>query len=138
MTAQEYAEPIIKPSPVLDGITYVEWTLACYQEELFQNLANYKILADMYGGKVPIYPYRQRAEQIIYQVPVHDPPPIFVIQLSTLTADVKYHLEVFDDGEFGKLFNEMVLNAVGRLFENIDARYYHTSVRKCLAVEFVN
>jgi hypothetical protein len=143
MAATEYSEPIIKPSPILQGITYIEWTLACCKEELFQNLVNYKILEDRYWGKVPIYPYRQRAEQIIYKIPVYDPRPVFIISESTLTQPVKSHLEVFngdvsDNVELRELLNETVLNAVGRIFENINARYYQASVRKYLVVEFVN
>lgn len=137
MTSKSYPEPIIRPSPILKGITYVEWTLSCIEEETYQDLCGYKIYEERHGGKVTIYPYRSRAEQIMYQIPVYEPRPEFVISWPTLSQEVRSHLEVFEDTEFEGIVWNAILNAVGRIFENINARYYHQAVRKYLKVRIV-
>ena len=70
----------------------------------------------------------------MYRIPVHKPRPEFVISWRTLSEEVRSHLEVFEDTEYEGIIWNTILKAIGRLFENINTRYFRQSLQKYLKV----
>jgi hypothetical protein len=79
--------------------------------------------------------YYDQAEWLIYRVPIWKPAPHFIINISDLTAKLKKELE--DLISTPDTLEKILIKAVGRIFENVDFRYYHLSVAKNLAVRLV-
>jgi hypothetical protein len=75
--------------------------------------------------------YYAQARGLMYKIPVYEPAPAFIITLSDLTERIRAELEA--SKRITRL--EVLREAVGRLFENIDYNYFHLSVKKRLIVE---
>ncbi len=120
----------------------IEWTTAKFEDELFQYLANYTEGLDNDGDIVKVKPYYQQAADLMPRIPVwiqdrFGAAPPFEIKKSTLTPEIKKRIIEFKKNSYESIFNEAVINAVGKLFENIDPRRYHRSVKGLLTVVFV-
>jgi hypothetical protein len=76
------------------------------------------------------YKYYRQALELRRRIPIARPPPEFVVNLSDLSTRVIAELKVLQDPDILK-------QAVGRIFENIDARQYHLSIASQLKVRVV-
>ena len=80
--------------------------------------------------------YEKQARNLIYRIPVYEPTPFFNIKISDLNQQVKREL---DDRWNYKLEIDYILKeAVGRIFKNIDERYFLLSVKRLLKVRLVS
>ncbi len=115
------------------------WSVNKFQNEVFQYLANFKLLLDKEGDIVEVHPYYDQAREWMYLIPVLKPTHVFEINLKDLSKEIRKRVGEFENESHScpHLFDEAIVNAVGKLFENLNARYYHESVRKCLVVRFV-
>jgi hypothetical protein len=75
--------------------------------------------------------YEELAKKLIYRIPIYRPPPPFVINKADLSARLLIELKAYHE----VARNEILKDAVGRIFENIDERYYIQSVKRILNVE---
>jgi hypothetical protein len=112
------------------------WTKRKFEYELFNFLANFKILLDNNGITAETYPYYDQANELMYQIPVFKPAPVFEINRKDLSKEIREKVNYFAKNCYPHEFDEMLVNAVGKLFENLNPRYYHESVRKLLVVRF--
>lgn len=115
------------------------WSVNKFEDELFQSLANFTVLSDNRGVSVETHPYYDQAREWMYLIPVLKPSPAFEINQTDLSDEIRKRVIEFEreSRSCPHLFEGAIVNAVGKLFENLNARYYHESVRKCLVVKFV-
>jgi|SRR5215208_6077027 len=109
------------------------WTTECLVDELFLYLANFKeIIENNQGQTLEVKKYSQQANGLIPRIPVAKPTPTFIIYLSNLTPKLIQELKHCCKEER----RYVVMQAVGRIFENINPRLYHLSIIRKLKVEF--
>jgi hypothetical protein len=77
--------------------------------------------------------YYDQARYLIYHIPVYRPIPPFKIWLSDLTDRMKDEFK----GLNKKTLKFVLKQSVGRIFEDIDASYYHTSISRLLEIVLV-
>lgn len=100
------------------------WTMDFVIQSLKHELATFEV-----NGTRPYY---KQAQYLIYKIPVYKPTPKYKISWGHLSQRMKQELESLD-----KITLKFVLRqGVGRIFEDIDCSYYHTSVSKLLEVAF--
>jgi hypothetical protein len=100
------------------------WTTQCVIDELHCYLER---LRDKDNNKK----YEEQARRLIYKIPIHRPAPTFIVNKIDLSPRLR--LELLAYTEVAR--TEILKNAVGRIFENIDERYYIQSVKRLLSVE---
>ncbi|HJT49787.1 MAG TPA: hypothetical protein VJ729_16525 [Nitrososphaeraceae archaeon] len=76
--------------------------------------------------------YYKQAEYLKYKIPIYQPTPVFTIDIADLDDRLIAELYALDDPKY------ILRQAVGRIFENIDDRYYHLAIAKLLDVNLVN
>lgn len=80
--------------------------------------------------------YFKQAEMLIGLIPIERPHPIFQIRISDLSKQVKKEL---DDRWNNKMQLDFILKeAVGKVFECVDEKYFFQSVKKLLRVELIS
>jgi hypothetical protein len=89
-------------------------------------------LKDELASRLTVFDqYYEQVKALMYKIPVADPAPAFIISLSDLSGRIRTELEATTKkGRY-----EVLREAAGRLFENIDYNYFHLSVKKRLIVE---
>ena len=109
------------------------WTTECLVDELFLHLANFKeIIENNQGQTLEVKKYYHQATDQLPRIPVAKPTPTFTIYISDLTPKLIQDLR--DSSEEERRY--VVMQAVGRIFENINPRLYHLSIAKKLKVQF--
>jgi hypothetical protein len=126
LPGQEYAVIIDannKPSIV------ERWSENCLVEQLFLELATTKLLVS-HDGKcgITIYKYFNEALRLRDSLIFSRPAPEFIVNLSDLSSRVIAELQVLQDPQ------DVLKQAVGRIFENIDPVQYHLSIASELEV----
>ena len=106
-----------------------EWTTARLIDELFLELDSIKEI-DEKNGLIK-RGYEERAKWLIYRIPVYRPVPKFIINFSDLSIRIKEELADLDD----EALNNVIIESIGRIFENINERYFRLSVRRFLKWE---
>jgi hypothetical protein len=79
--------------------------------------------------------YEERARSLIYQIPVHRPTPFFEIKISDLNQQIKKELD--NRWDHKPAIDYILKESVGRIFENIDERYFLLSVKRLLKVRLI-
>jgi hypothetical protein len=74
--------------------------------------------------------YYEQAKYLQYRIAVYKPVPIFTVYLSDLSQRMVDELRSLDP----KTLEYVLKQAVGRLFEDLNAEYYHNSVSSMLRV----
>lgn len=73
--------------------------------------------------------YVKQAKDLIYKIPVYNPPPIFEVHLSDIRDDkIRHELAGLNDTDL----DDIMRDSIGRVFESIDDHYYNLSVRNRL------
>jgi hypothetical protein len=109
------------------------WTTECLVDELFLHLTNFKeIIENNHGQTLEVKKYYHQANELIPLIPVGKPTPTFVIYLADLTPKLRKELK--DSSEEERRY--VVMQAVGRIFENVNSRLYHLSIARKLKVQF--
>ena len=75
--------------------------------------------------------YYEQVRTLMYRIPVCEPAPAFIITLTDLTERIRAELEA--STRRGRY--EVLREAAGRIFENVDYAYFHLSVKRRLVVE---
>ncbi len=107
--------------------TFVEWTTERLIDEVFLSLMSVKE-KDEEG--IIRRKYEEQARHKMYRMVVNRPPPIFNISLNDLDGKVKRELAKRD-----KILRESIIKeAVERIFEIVDSRYFLLSAKQFLKV----
>jgi hypothetical protein len=108
------------------------WTEQCLIEQLFLELATTKLLVSHNNNGqcgITVHKYYNEAFRIFRYLPLAKPAPPFVVDLSDLSTRVVAELQVLDNPQ------TILKQAVGRIFENIDAERYHSSIASKLRLK---
>jgi hypothetical protein len=109
---------------------YLNHTIAALEDKLVYILSS-KTECDVYFDSDwdnkwlihPFHPYVNQAESLLYQINIKKPLPEFVIFPGDIPAGLTKELN-----SLGKVkMNEVITNAVRRLYESVDFDYYHTN-----------
>jgi hypothetical protein len=126
LLGQEYVEIIDannKPSIV------ERWTHLCLQERLFLELATTKSIVSHNGTcGITVHKYYNQALALRKWILFVRPAPAFVVEISDLSARTFAELKVLNNAQ------TVLKQAVGLIFENIDACRYHLSIAQFLEV----
>ena len=115
------------------------WTIDRTAEEVFLCLAGIReeeALAEnrqQYSTTTRIVHYRKyyhQARDLMKWIPIAKPPPVFIINISDLTPRIRKEIEATHPEDL----NHIMTQAVGRIFENLDFKYYHLSIARNLRV----
>ena len=96
------------------------WTYECLKDILFNTLTFYD-------------DYYIQARSLMYIIPVANPPPAFKIRISHLSQRIVEEFKKCNKRSRADVLTE----AAGRIFENLDHEYFHQSVKRKLRVELV-
>lgn len=105
---------------------YHHFTVAALEDELVRLLSSKCTteVVEQDNGSQWIYifhPYVQQAEHLLYKINVYQPLPKFVIFPEDIPEGLARELE-----DLGKVeMNQVITNAVRRLYESVDFDYYH-------------
>ena len=135
MATTEAIRVIISDEEISDS-EYL-WTISKFQDELFQELSNCTKPLDNNGVVVETQPYYNQARELMYLIPISKPTIPFEINRSDLSEGMRKRIVDLKKENHPREFKEIIIEAVGKIFENINAKYYHESVRRCLKVKFV-
>ena len=102
------------------------WTTNKMEDELYLHLMKV-IEKDENDGAVK-RKYQEQAKYLMHRIPVHRPTPSFIINIQNLSDKLKSELESLDH----ESLNAVLKEAIGRIFETINERYYLLSVKKLL------
>jgi hypothetical protein len=105
---------------------YTKWGLI--DDVYLSLLCSKKCVTDDSGRRIVINRYYLQAWKLQGLISVGRPPPYFVILLSDLNPKLKQALKDLDD----ETKNFVLLQAIGRIFENINPRLYHLSIARRL------
>ena len=72
--------------------------------------------------------YEEQARYKMYRIPVFRPPPVFVVYLKHLDDRLKQELSNLDS----ELKDYVMKEAIGRIFEQVDSRFFLLSVKPLL------
>lgn len=72
--------------------------------------------------------YEQQARRLIYKIPIYRPTPFFIVDIADLTSTLKQELSRLEEESLEYVMRE----AIGRIFEQVDERYFLLNVRPLL------
>jgi len=109
------------------------WTTECLVDELFLHLTCFtEIIQNNQGQTLTVKKYQHQANELLPRISVAKPPPTFIIYLLDLTPKLLQELK--DSSKEERRY--VVMEAVGRIFENMNPRLYHLSIARKLKVQF--
>jgi hypothetical protein len=115
----------------IDANEHIEyWTEECLIDELFLQLACTKQTMYHNDKNITVHKYYHQALALRKWIPIARPVPAFVVNMSDLSVRLVAELKILDDPQI------VLKQAVGRIFENIDACQYHLSIASKLKVRF--
>jgi hypothetical protein len=79
--------------------------------------------------------YEKQARNLIYRIPIYKPTPVFDIKIPDLNAQIKKELDA--RWENRKIIDYILKEVVGRIFKNLDERYFLLSVKPLLQVRLI-
>jgi hypothetical protein len=103
-----------------------DWTTNKLEQELYLDLMKVR------NGEME-RKYEEQAKQLIHKIPVFRPIPSFIVSLADLSDRVKVELRGLDP----KSLNDVIKEGIGKIFENIDERYFLLNVKKLLKWELL-
>jgi hypothetical protein len=112
-------------------------TIGCFTDKFSHYLGTFKEILENNGTTTTIRPYVKQAEDLMYQIPVFKPVPPFIIYKSQMPKEIKKVYYEFKNFSYKHEFEAAILDAVGRVFENLNSEYYHRSVKKLLWVKAI-
>jgi hypothetical protein len=110
---------------------------AISKEKIFEDFTIERTVDELYLNlmKEKDNLYYKQAYALMYYIPVEKPIPILEIKISDLNKQVKKELD--DRWNDRKTIDYILKEAVGRIFENIEERYFLLSVKRLLQVRLI-
>lgn len=115
--------------------TEFEWTQNKFIDELVHELGTTGTQLDNDGKITTARPYIDQVRELMYRIPLWQPAPPFIIHYSWLSEGMKKQYNDFKKFSTKHEFEQVLLDSVGRLFENENSKYYHNSIKKLLRVK---
>jgi hypothetical protein len=94
-----------------------------------------RLTDELYLCLMKLESYRRQAYNLLYRIPIHEPTPIFKIKISDINEQIQK--ELTDRWNYKQEIDYILKEAVGRLFSNLNERYFLLSVKRLLQVELV-
>jgi hypothetical protein len=136
------------PTPIPEEEHQIHWSLACMVDELIISLVETKAVFCMInsnkgfsnrkwveeanrcnnGNGVLRRLYEQQAIYKMYRIPIYRPPPVFIVHLKHLDDRLKQELVKLDKWSKDYVLKE----AIGKIFEHVDRRFYYLSAKPLL------
>jgi hypothetical protein len=136
------------PTPIPEEEHQIHWSLACMIDELIISLLETKAVFCMInsnkgfsdrkwveeanrrnnGNGVLRRLYEQQAIYKMYRIPIYRPPPVFIVHLKHLDDRLKQELAKLDKWSKDYVMKE----AIGKIFEHVDRRFYYLSAKPLL------
>lgn len=110
------------------------WTLEYFVDKIFLCLVQVKETVLNGGKEIHIRKYYRQAKELIKWIPIARPSPAFIINVSDLTQELKNQIEHLMATSPPDNLQYVLTQAAGRIFENLDFQYYHTSIARNLRV----
>jgi hypothetical protein len=108
------------------------WTTQKLIDELFLHLMRYQeIVTNEEGDQIRVRKYLRLAAELGRRIPVARPPPEYVIDRSDLDERLRQEL---DEIKSNDARHDVLKQAVGRIFENLNFERYHLSIARNLKV----
>jgi hypothetical protein len=79
--------------------------------------------------------YEKQAFDLMYKIPVYKPTPFFEIKIPDVSQQIKKELD--DRWDYKEEVDYILKEAVGRIFKNLDERYFLLSVKQLLKVRLI-
>jgi hypothetical protein len=109
------------------------WTTQKLIDELLLHLVCVTdIVIDEEEGKIAVKKYYRRAKELERWIPVARPPPEYIIDISDLNDRLRK--ELLDEITSNDARQDVLKEAVGRIFENLNFERYHLSIARNLKV----
>jgi hypothetical protein len=108
---------------------------AVSKEKFWEDYTIERTVDELYLNLMKDGLYYKQAYALMYYIPVEQPMPIFEIKISDLSKQVKKELDARWDNR--KIIDYILKEAVGRIFENIEERYFLLSVKRLLQVRLI-
>ena len=106
-------------------------------DELALHLAQVREqIAKENGEKITVRKYYHQAKSLMRLIPIARPPPVFIISNSDLTPRLRIEIESIRDSPITLRY--VLTQSIGRIFENLDFRYYHLSLARNLRINAVS
>jgi hypothetical protein len=80
--------------------------------------------------------YDEQAIYLIYRIPIYRPVPIFDIRIADISKQVQKELD--DRWNYKNKIDYILKEAVGKIFKNINERYFLLSVKQLLRVRLIS
>ena len=111
------------------------WTEEYLIDVLFLQLASIKeTVCNDKGQTIQVRKYYRQARELIKWIPITNPPSEFVINTSDLTPRIIKELTQIKTCKKARSY--IIIQAVARIFENLDFEYCHLSILRNLRVRF--
>jgi hypothetical protein len=117
------------------GLIKRGFNLKLAQFELTEQLTIEATIDELYLCLMKLESYEKQAYNLMYRIPVHKPTPIFEIKISDLSEQIKKELD--DRWGHKAEIDYLLKEAVGRIFANINERYFLLSVKRLLQVVLI-
>jgi hypothetical protein len=85
--------------------------------------------------KIAVKKYYRRAKELERWIPIARPPPEYIIDMSDLNDRLRK--ELLDEITSNDARQDVIKEAVGRIFENLNLERYHLSIARNLKVRLV-
>ena len=106
------------------------WTIAHLMDEVFLQLAKKREIINYNDKNITIYKYYHQALRMWKWIPISKPKAKFIVNISDLTPRIYCELKNLDKHTAQYVLKE----AVKRIFENIDFKFYHEHIENNLEV----
>lgn len=116
---------------ITDGEDREYYTIEYLADLLFLRIVSVKDkITKADGEMLTVRKYHNQALRLWRWIPVSKPVPDYVVNVSDLTPRIVVELKALDRFSY----NYVIKTAVGRIFENIDAKGYHLNIARRLRV----
>ena len=69
-----------------------------------------------------VYKYHKYAQKLLYEINLLKPTPVFEISIADLSQELIQELQMLHE----EILNEVVIDAISRLYESVNFDYFHT------------
>jgi hypothetical protein len=109
------------------------WTTQKLIDELVLHLARVsEIVINDSGDKITVRKYYRRAAELGRWIPIARPAPEYIVDISDLND--KLRKELLEEITSNDARQDVLKEAVGRIFENLNFERYHLSIARNLKV----
>ena len=101
------------------------YTTAALKDELTKQLSS---KLETFGNSEnkdenTVYKYHKYAKKLLYEINLAKPIPIFEISVTDLSQELVQELQMI----YEEILNEVVIDAISRLYESVNFDYFHTA-----------